>query len=119
MEKVKCKHTRKTRYATPGDAKIALDSLRGTTRHYSYITGKRINRRMGKVKQCRYYHCVHCNGYHLTSAEAPVKQKKRDKEFSRRIQNTADFVLNKDEADEWKKDSLPFPEIKTNNDEMV
>jgi hypothetical protein len=119
MEKVKCKQTRKTRYATPGEAKVALDNLRATKRHYNYFTGKRVNRRMGKVKQCRYYHCTHCNGYHMTSAEAPIKQKTREKQFSRRLQDTANLVLNQNEADDWKKDSLPFPETKTNNNEMV
>ena len=119
MEKVKCKQTRKTRYATPGEAKVALDNLRATKRHYNYFTGKRVNRRMGKVKQCRYYYCTHCNGYHMTSAEAPIKQKTREKQFSRRLQDTANLVLNQNEADDWKKDSLPFPETKTNNDEMV
>ena len=36
-----------------------------------------------------------------------------------RVESTKTLVKNKEEAAEWMKDSLPFPETKTNNNEMV
>ena len=118
MAKEKCKVTGKSRFPTPGDAKAAMNSLKSGIRYYD-TTGKRINRRAGKVKQCRYYYCCHCNGYHMTSAEAPLGQKKREKEFKERIELTKALVKDQHEVEEWKKDSLPFPETKININEMV
>lgn len=119
MESKKCKLTSKTRYPTPGEAKQALNRLRATVRHYDHITGKRVNRRSGKVQQCRFYHCVHCNGYHMTSHSAPLKQKKRELLFVKRIKQTSNLVLDEEQSKEWKKDSLPFPNLNNNNNEMV
>ena len=118
MVREKCKATGKSRFPTPGDAKEAMNSLKTAIRYYD-TTGKRINRRAGKVKQCRYYYCCHCNGYHMTSNDAPLGQKKREKIFKERVESTKTLVKNKQEAEEWRKDSLPFPETKTNNNEMV
>jgi hypothetical protein len=55
----------------------------------------------------------------MTSNDAPLGQKKREKIFKERIESTKTLVKNKQEAEEWRKDSLPFPETKTDNDEMV
>jgi hypothetical protein len=118
MVREKCKATGKSRFPTPGDAKEAMAALKSNVRYYS-VTGKRVNRKAGKVKQCRYYYCCHCNGYHMTSNDTPLGQKKREKIFKQRIESTKTLVKNKQEAEEWRKDSLPFPETKINNDEMV
>lgn len=55
------------------------------------------------------YYCVHCKGYHLTSQERPLFQKKREKIFKQRIKDTNDLVKNPEQAAAWKADSLPFP----------
>lgn len=108
----KCPGTGKTRYPDPGKAKEALTRLRSTQRVYSYVTGKRQNRRMGKIAQTRYYHCTACNGYHLTSHEAPLYQKKREKLYKQRLKDTEQLIKNSEQAADWKKDSLPFPNQK-------
>lgn len=118
MAREKCKVTGKSRFPTPGEAKEAMNSLRSTKRYYD-TTGKRINRGAGKVKQCRFYYCCHCNGYHMTSHSAPLNQKKRERMHKDRVESTKTLVKDKDEAAEWMKDSLPFPETKINNNEMV
>lgn len=119
-KKPKCSATGKTRYDTPGEAKEAMLRLKGTTRIYDYNTGKRFNRRSGKIAQCRYYRCQHCIGYHLTKQEARMSSRERNKMIKQKIRDTEGLVKNPDEAEKWKADGLPFPEDnKTNNNEMV
>ena len=48
---------KKKRYPTELDAKIALTSCY----YANHIKGK------SKRKECRYYYCDKCKGYHLTS----------------------------------------------------
>jgi len=55
----------------------------------------------------------------MTSHKAPLNQRKRERMHKDRVESTKTLVKDKDEAAEWMKDSLPFPETKINNDEMV
>lgn len=105
----KCRATGKVRFPDPGAAKEAILRIKSTNRFYDHIQGKRINRRAGKPDQCRFYYCRECHGWHLTSSEQGVSARKFRKE--RRIE-TKDFLLDSEQAAEWKKDSLPFPETK-------
>ena len=114
MEKIKCSHTGKTKFKSPGEAKTTMLNLKSISRIYSF-SGKRVNRRSKKVKQCRYYYCVHCNGYHLTSDKAPLKKNKRQKLYLKRVNTTKDFFKTQNEGNEWKKDSLPFPILNNKN----
>jgi len=107
----KCKATGKMRYPDPGAAKEAITRIKSTGRFYDHIQGKRVNRRAGKPGQCRYYYCKHCHGWHMTSKEQSKSLRKLKEE--RKIQ-IKDVLLNKEEAAEWKKNSIPFPDIKPN-----
>mgnify|MGYP000577547565 CR=1 FL=1 len=49
----------------------------------------------------------------MTSQDAPLNQKKRERMHKDRVESTKTLVKNKQEAAEWMKDSLPFPETKT------
>lgn len=118
MESNKCVFTGKSKFKSPGEAKNTMLSIKSAVRHY-IVTGKRMNRRMGKAKQCRYYFCIHCKSYHLTSDKSPLKQKKRQKLYKERLEYTKNFIKSKQDGEEWKKDSLPFPEIKIKNNELV
>lgn len=117
MTTIKCRATGKTRFPDPGAAKEAMIRIKATGRFFDTIQQKRINRRAGKPDQCRYYYCAQCHGWHLTSNENQKSYKKQKKE---RQLETRDLILNSQEAEEWKKDSLPFPELKLNiENEMV
>jgi hypothetical protein len=107
--RARCKTTGKVRLADPGEAKEAIVTIKSTGRFYDHIQRKRINRRAGKPGQCRAYYCEHCHGWHLTSNEKTKSLKKTKKDRKTELKN---FLLNKEEIAEWKKDSLPFPEQK-------
>lgn len=106
----KCKATGKIRYLDPGAAKEAITRIKSTGRFYDHIQGKRFNRRAGKPDQCRFYHCNDCHGWHITSKE---KSKSLRKFKADRAIQTRNVILNTEQAAEWKKNSIPFPEIKT------
>ena len=113
----KCKATGKSRYPDPGAAKEAIVRIKNTGRFYDHIQGKRRNRRAGKPDQCRFYYCRDCHGWHLTSKEKSMSFRKLKEE---RKLNTKDVILTDEQATEWKKNSIPFPNVKTNsNDELV
>lgn len=120
----KCQIAGKTRYPTPGDALNAIVQLRSQPRHYDYMTGKRCNRRQGKVEQCRYYSCRACQGYHLTKWES-YTSKRYDKDYMDGAKRSRGLVVRTTEkvVENWKKDSLPFPEDliidKQNNNENI
>lgn len=105
----KCKASGKTRYASPGEAKKAMLKIKAKKNAYESTTRKRLKRRGGKPDQCRYYHCVHCNGFHLTSSPAGITQNEIQNKFKERVRSTKGLVLSKLEAADWKADSLPFP----------
>lgn len=105
----KCPVSAKTRFPDPGAAKEALIKIKSQQRIHDHVTGKRKNRGMKKPQIERFYYCTHCRGYHLTKAEAPLKQKKREKLFNQRLKDITEFVKDSDEAAAWKADSLPFP----------
>ncbi len=105
----KCRATGKVRFPDPGGAKEAIIRIKSTNRFYDHIQNKRVNRRAGKPDQCRFYYCKHCHGWHLTSSEQGTSFRKYKKE---RKTNTKDFLLTAEQAAEWRKDSLPFPETK-------
>jgi hypothetical protein len=105
----KCKASGKTRFSSPGDAKQAILKIKAKKNAYDSTTRKRLKRRGGKPDQCRYYHCVHCNGFHLTSNQAPITQNEIQKKFKERVRSTKGLVLSKEEAADWKADGLPFP----------
>ena len=107
----KCSATGKTRYYNQGEAKEAILRIKGKSGMYDNKTKKRLKRRQGKPAQCRFYYCNHCRGYHLTSAAAHVKQKTIQKSFQLRVKNTTGLVRSEHEAETWKADGLPFPEI--------
>ena len=113
-KKVKCPATGKTRFATPGHAKAAIQKIKFTSSHrrVNYVAQKRINRNAGKPDQCRYYYCNHCCGYHLTSSVKKSYKKFIKDTSSKNYQN---LVITPEKAEEWKKDSLPFPTDKLNN----
>lgn len=116
----KCFASGKTRYPTAGDAKQAMQKLKAKKAVYNNVTRKRIKRRTGKVDQCRYYRCSHCRGFHLTSKEAALTNKGIEKRFYERIKShPSTLILTAEQAKDWKADSLPFPETKTNTNEMV
>ena len=120
MAKSKCQATGKTRYPKAVEAKNALIGLKTMGRHYDYILGKRVNRRVQKVEQCRYYFCHHCFGYHLTKREEVLTKHKINELQKERFKETDEVFFNEEQAAKWKADSLPFPEPpKTNDDEMV
>lgn len=112
----KCKATGKSRFPDPGSAKEAILRIKNTGRFFDHIQNKRVNRRVGKAAQCRFYYCKDCHGWHLTSKEQSTSLRKLKEE---RKLTTKNLLLNSEQAAEWKKDSIPFPETKTNNDEMV
>lgn len=111
----KCSATGKTRYATPGHAKEALQKLKAKKNSYDNVSKKRIKRRSGKPAQCRYYRCTHCKGYHLTSSEAALNNKTIVKRFTEKTKNGSQLILTKEQAQDWKADSLPFPEQPNSN----
>lgn len=111
----KCSASNKTRYEDKGEAKDALVRLKATGRRYDFITGKRVNRRKGKVAQSRVYWCPLCRGYHLTSNNAPLGQHRLATNISENRKRSADVVKDKQEAADWKKDSLPFPNLENQN----
>jgi len=104
----KCRATGKTRYYDLGAAKQALLNIKTCTRFFDHIQGKRQNRRAGKPAQCRIYYCSHCQGWHLTSL---VKKSLR-KDIKQLKQLTANLLYDEQQAAEWKKDGVPFPELK-------
>lgn len=107
----KCTATGKTRYPTPGDAKTAMQKLKAKKTTYNSITKKRMKRRAGKPDQCRYYRCPHCKGFHLTSSEAALTNKSIEKRFYDKIKSQPDtLILTAKQAENWKANSLPFPE---------
>lgn len=108
----KCRATGKVRFPDPGAAKEAIVRIKSTDRFYDHIQGKRVNRRAGKPGQCRYYYCKECHGWHLTSLEQSKSFRKYKKE---RKLETKDLLLNQEQAAEWKKNSIPFPDIKPND----
>lgn len=108
----KCFSTGKTRYATPGDAKEAMLKIKSIGANRFYQNGKRINRRAGKPAQARFYRCVHCSGFHLTSHKGKLVQKTINKIFEQRVKDTQGLVVDPSEVDNWKANSLPFPENK-------
>lgn len=114
-ERTKCSATGKTRFLTMGDAKAAITSFKSMPRFYQ--DGKRVNRRMGKVRQSRYYWCVYCNSYHLTS-----RHKKTLDGYKKEVKPILDkrnaFVVDAQTAIDWKKDSLPFPDIKKKDHDL-
>ena len=101
----------KTRYPTPGDALRAITQLKTQIRHYD-ITGKRYNRRRGKVEQCRYYSCRACHGYHLTKWES-YSSERYSKKYLDGKKLSEGLVVGSSEkiVEDWKKDSLPFPNL--------
>lgn len=105
----KCKASGKTRYPSPGEAKEAILKIKAKKNAYNSTTRKRLKRRGGKAAQCRHYHCVHCNGFHLTSSPAVITQNEIEKKYKERVRSTKGLVLTKEEAADWKADSLPFP----------
>lgn len=111
----KCSATGKTRFATPGNAKQAMHKLKAKINSYDNVTKKRIKRRSGKPAQCRYYRCSHCKGYHLTSSDAALNHKTIEKRFSEKTKNGGEFILTKEQAKDWKVNSLPFPEQHNSN----
>lgn len=119
MEKVKvrCQITKKVRYDTIGEAQKILLNLKTTTRFYTNL-GKRVNRRAKKANQVRIYKCPDCAGYHMTSSETKITKKTKlaTKEFNKKRLHSV--VLNQEQAEDWKKDSLPFP-INEIKNEMV
>ena len=108
----KCSATGKTRYYNQSEAKEAMLRIKGKKNIYDNITKRRYKRRQGKPDQCRTYYCKHCKGYHLTSSTTPMMQKTIEKKFQQRIKNTNGLVVSEQEAQSWKADGLPFPEIK-------
>lgn len=108
----KCKGTGKTRYPDPGSAKEAMLKIKSAGRYYDYIQNKRRNRRSGKPDQCRYYYCKICQGWHLTSSE---KGKSARKFIKEKKLKSKPLLLDESQATEWKKDSLPFPNINISN----
>jgi hypothetical protein len=116
----KCKASGKTRYASPGEAKEAMLKLKAKKNAYDSTTRKRIKRRGGKPAQCRHYHCVHCNGFHLTSSSTGVTQNQIQNKIIERVKSTEGLVLSKEQAANWKVDSLPFPNNQiTQNDKLI
>jgi hypothetical protein len=105
----KCTATGKTRFTNQGEAKTAIQKLKAKKTVYSNVTLKRIKRRNGKIEQCRYYHCKHCKGWHLTSNNANLNSKSIEKRFYDRIGKSTNLILTQDQAVDWKADSLPFP----------
>jgi len=120
----KCQTTGKTRYPTPGDALTAITQLKSTPRYYDYMTGKRYNRRKGKVEQCRYYSCRVCHGYHLTKWDS-FSSERYSKDYMDGKKRSRGLVVRTTEkvVEDWKKDSLPFPKDlvidKMNNNERI
>jgi hypothetical protein len=108
----KCEVTGKTRYSTPGDAKVAILKIKHKGTCHESITLKRIKRRVGRPDQCRYYLCQHCKGYHLTSWTAPLKKNTIIKQAKERDKNNKGLVVTQTEVADWKANSLPFPEPK-------
>lgn len=107
-----CQETNKTRYPTSTEAQEALSKIRNTNRFYT-ASGKRCNRRMKKAGQCRVYFCHHCNGFHMTSNDSPYTKKSFQEYKETNKKNNKDMVVTKEEAGDWKADSLPFPEQNT------
>lgn len=105
----KCRATGKSRYPDPGSAKEAIVRIKNTSRFFDHIQNKRVNRRVGKKAQCRVYYCKHCHGWHLTSKELSTSLRKLKEE--RKIE-TKEVLLTPEQAAEWKKNSIPFPDIK-------
>lgn len=105
----KCTATGKTRYATPGDAKQAIQRIKYKKNVYESTTLKRMKRRSGKPDQCRHYYCKECHGHHLTSSPAAITQITIEKQFKQRIKSTEGLVLTKEQAAGWKANGLPFP----------
>jgi len=106
----KCSATGKTRFPSPGAAKEAMIRLKAKGKMHDSHTKRRYKRRGKKAEQCRYYRCKFCNGYHLTSS-APVAAKTIQRSYLQRIKSTQGLVRTKQEAESWKADGLPFPEI--------
>lgn len=116
----KCFATGKTRYPTPGDAKTAMNKLKAKLSVYDPLLKKRVKRRIGKPQLCRFYYCSHCKGWHLTSKEAKLTNKSIEKKFLDLVGKQSNLIRTQDQAGDWKADSLPFPETKTDtHDEMV
>jgi hypothetical protein len=99
------------RYPDQGAAKEAITKIKSTGRFYDHIQGKRFNRRAGKPDQCRTYYCKECHGWHLTSKEKSKSFRKIKEERKMQIKG---IILNNEQATEWKKNSIPFPDIKPN-----
>jgi hypothetical protein len=110
----KCSATGKTFYPTPGQAKEAMIKIKARAKFFNYNTRKRIKHRGGKPQQCRYYYCKFCRGYHLTSMEAAPYEKSIAKRIEERNKSNKGLVISPQEAEQWKQDSLPFPEINQN-----
>lgn len=72
--------------------------------------GKRVKRRIGKAEQIRAYYCQHCKGYHLTSMKDYASVPSHRKFLKERSKGRQDFLKTQEEIDDWKSDSLPFPE---------
>jgi hypothetical protein len=108
----KCSATGKTRYYDQSVAKEAMLRIKAKQGIYNGTTKKRYKHRQGKPDQCRYYYCKHCKGYHLTSSNAHVTQTTIEKKFQLRVKKTNGLIISSDEAQNWKADSLPFPELK-------
>ena len=101
----KCNATGKHRYPTPGDAKKTIINKLSHNK-----SKNRSKKAAGKSTLKRYYHCSHCNGFHLTSSEYINKNtfSKMKKEYA---QKSKGLIVSQEEALLWKKDSLPFPKI--------
>lgn len=104
----KCFATGKKRFYGSKEAKEALLKIKGIS-IYNHITKKRVKKGMGKPKQCRYYYCIHCKGYHLTSQEVNKTKQTILEEKKKWIKTTKGLIISPEEAQEWKQDSLPFP----------
>lgn len=97
MKRNKCNATGKTMFKTRGEAKIAMDYIKGM----NSTTG---NNYTGKSSQKRAYFCEHCMSYHLTSTEAYKTKGFLEKdEFILRRKFFKDFDITN-----WKNDSIPF-----------
>lgn len=105
----KCPVTGKSSYRSLTEGREAIIRIKSAPRYYN--NGKRVNRRAGKPAQSRVYYCEHCRYYHMTRWDLTPKVRaniKSTKEYKKQKQAC---LLTPAQALEWKKDSLPFPEI--------
>lgn len=93
LEYPKCNETNKYRYPTK---QLAL----GRIKLYKFLNKKRKK----TYNPERAYYCNDCHGWHLTSQKNSSDKKK----YNRKIKQKQFF--NSFDIENWKKDSLPFPE---------